>query len=33
MQLVKGIDKVIAEDLAPFQMPGHKGRIEQDIYK
>ena len=33
MQLVKGIDKVIAENLAPFQMPGHKGRIEQDIYK
>lgn len=33
MKLVWGIDKVIAENLAPFQMPGHKGRIEQDIYK
>lgn len=33
MKLVWGIDKVIAEDLAPFQMPGHKGRIERDIYK
>ncbi|WP_459129249.1 aminotransferase class I/II-fold pyridoxal phosphate-dependent enzyme [Guggenheimella bovis] len=33
MKLVWGIDKVIAEDLAPFQMPGHKGRIEKEIYK
>lgn len=33
MQLVKGIDKVIAEELIPFQMPGHKGRIETDIYQ
>lgn len=33
MKIVWGIDKVIAENLAPFQMPGHKGRIEQDIYK
>ncbi len=33
MKLVKGIDKVISEQLVPFQMPGHKGRIEEDIYK
>lgn len=33
MKLVWGIDKVIQEELVPFQMPGHKGRIEQDIYK
>lgn len=33
MQLVKGIDKVISEKLIPFQLPGHKGRIEEDIYK
>lgn len=33
MKLVNGIDKVIAEDLIPFQLPGHKGRIEKEIYK
>ncbi len=33
MKLVKGIDKVINENLVPFQMPGHKGRIEEEIYK
>ncbi len=33
MKLVKGIDKVISEQLVPFQMPGHKGRIEEEIYK
>ncbi len=33
MKLVKGIDRVISENLIPFQMPGHKGRIEEEIYK
>lgn len=33
MKLVQGIDRVIEEQLVPFQMPGHKGRIEEAIYK
>lgn len=33
MKLVEGLNRVIEEHLIPFQMPGHKGRIEEDIYK
>lgn len=33
MKLVEGINRVIEENLIPFQMPGHKGRIEEEIYK
>ena len=33
MKLVEGLTRVIEEHLVHFEMPGHKGRIEQDIYK
>lgn len=33
MRIKEGLDRVVAEKLVRFEMPGHKGRIEEDIYK
>ncbi len=33
MRIKEGLDRVIAEELVRFEMPGHKGRIEKEIYK
>lgn len=33
MKLREGLDRVIEEELVHFEMPGHKGRIEKQIYQ
>ncbi|NLY72571.1 MAG: aminotransferase class I/II-fold pyridoxal phosphate-dependent enzyme [Tissierellia bacterium] len=33
MRIKEALDRVIEEELIHFEMPGHKGRIEEEIYK
>lgn len=33
MRIKEALDRVVEEKLVHFQMPGHKGRLEEDIYK